>query len=161
MKLHVIRNVFCPILIQCSGCIFVNFNLSRYNSLDEQLRLPPYKNGPHTLTEWINPAANYTPIRVKNNPNSPNLWFNHKLNSILVNKGQIHGEIRDRKIFWNSIKSNDELRWEIRENNIFGKRTQKRIHGITRFGSRFTEKSMSELGRNFRTRNNKDPNLKD
>ena len=28
-------------------------------------------------------------------PNSPILRLNHELNSIMVNKGQIHGEIRE------------------------------------------------------------------
>ena len=32
---------------------------------------------------------------------------------------------------------------------------------ITRFGSRFAEKLMSELGGNFRTRNKRDTKLKD
>ena len=49
----------------------------------------------------------------------------------MVNKGLIHGEIRDfREIFWNSIKSDDKLRRKIRENDRFGKRTQNRIHRI-------------------------------
>ena len=49
----------------------------------------------------------------------------------MVNKGQIHGEIRDfREIFWNLIKSDDELVTEIRENGRFRNITQRRIHGI-------------------------------
>ena len=48
-----------------------------------------------------------------------------------MNKDRILGEIRDlREIFWNLIKSEDELSQEIRENSIFGKITQIRIHGI-------------------------------
>ena len=35
----------------------------------------------------------------------------------MVNKGRIHGEIRDfLEIFWNLIKSNNKLVIEIREN---------------------------------------------
>ena len=49
----------------------------------------------------------------------------------MVNKGQIHREIRYfREIFWNLIKLDDELRWEIREDGGFWKITQRRIHGI-------------------------------
>ena len=49
----------------------------------------------------------------------------------MVNKGQIHGEIRDfREIFWNLIKSDNELVIEIRENGGFRKIPQRRIHGI-------------------------------
>ena len=44
----------------------------------------------------------------------------------MVNKGQIHREIRDfREIFWNLIKSNDELVIEIRENGRFRNITQR------------------------------------
>ena len=49
----------------------------------------------------------------------------------MVNMGQIHMEIRDFwEIFWNSIKSNDELVIEIMENGWFRKITQRQIHGI-------------------------------
>ena len=49
----------------------------------------------------------------------------------MVNKGRIHGEIRDfRQIFWNLIKSDNELVIEIRKNGRFRKITQRRIHGI-------------------------------
>ena len=49
----------------------------------------------------------------------------------MVNKGRIHGEIRDfRVIFWNLIKSDDELVIEIRENGRFRKITQRQIHRI-------------------------------
>ena len=49
----------------------------------------------------------------------------------MVNKGRIHGEIRDfREIFWNLIKSDNELVIEIRENGGFRKITQRQIHGI-------------------------------
>ena len=40
----------------------------------------------------------------------------------MVNMGRIHGEIRDfREIFWNLIKSDDELVIEIRKNGGFRK----------------------------------------
>ena len=49
----------------------------------------------------------------------------------MVNKGPIHREIRYfREIFWNLIKSDDELVIEIRENDRFRRITQRRIHGI-------------------------------
>ena len=49
----------------------------------------------------------------------------------MINKGRIHREIRYfREIFWNMIKSNDELVIEIRENDRFRKITQRRIHRI-------------------------------
>ena len=47
----------------------------------------------------------------------------------MVNKGRIHEEIRDfREIYWNLIKSDDELVVEIRKNGTFRKITQRRIH---------------------------------
>ena len=49
----------------------------------------------------------------------------------MVNKGRIHREIRYfQEIFWNLIKSDDELVIEIRENGGLRKITQRRIHGI-------------------------------
>ena len=49
----------------------------------------------------------------------------------MVNKGRIHGEIRDfREIFFNLIKSDHELVIEVRANGRFRKRTQIQIHGI-------------------------------
>ena len=49
----------------------------------------------------------------------------------MVNMSQIHKEIRVfREIFWNLIKSDDELVTEIRENGRFRKITQRRIHRI-------------------------------
>ena len=49
----------------------------------------------------------------------------------MVNKGRIHREIRYfREIFWNLIKSYNELVIEIRENGGFKKITQRRIHRI-------------------------------
>ena len=49
----------------------------------------------------------------------------------MVNKGQIHREIRNfREIFWNLIKSDNKLVIEIRENGRFPKITQRQIHGI-------------------------------
>ena len=64
-------------------------------------------------------------------PNSPILWNNHELRSIVVNKGRIHGEIRKLwEVFWNSIKSDNESWWETRKINIFGKKTWRLIHRI-------------------------------
>ena len=49
----------------------------------------------------------------------------------MVHKGQIHREIRYfPEIFWNLIKSDNELVIEIRENGGFRTITQRRIHGI-------------------------------
>ena len=49
----------------------------------------------------------------------------------MVNTGRIHSEFRYfRDIFWNLVKLDDELRWEIRENGVFGKKTQRSIRGI-------------------------------
>ena len=49
----------------------------------------------------------------------------------MVNKGQIHREIRDfREIFWNMIKSDDDSVIEIRKNGRFRKITLRRIHEI-------------------------------
>ena len=63
--------------------------------------------------------------------NSPILRDNHEFDSIVVNKGRIHGELRYFwYISWNLIKSDYEYRWEIREFDKFRKITQIRIHGI-------------------------------
>ena len=49
----------------------------------------------------------------------------------MVNTGRIHREFRYfRDIFWNLVKLDDELRSEIRENGVFGKKTSNRFHGI-------------------------------
>ena len=49
----------------------------------------------------------------------------------MVNKGRIHREFRYFwDIFWNLVKLDDELRWEIRENDVFRKITQRSIRGI-------------------------------
>ena len=49
----------------------------------------------------------------------------------MVNKGRIHGEIREfLEIFQNLIKSDNELAIEIRENSRFRKITQRGIHEI-------------------------------
>ena len=49
----------------------------------------------------------------------------------MVNKGRIHREIRYfREIFWNLIKSDDELVIKNREHGRVGMITQRRIHGI-------------------------------
>ena len=51
--------------------------------------------------------------------------------NIVVNKGWIHRELRDfLGIFWNSIKSDDELNWEIKDFDRFGKKTQRRTYRI-------------------------------
>ena len=64
-------------------------------------------------------------------PNSPILRNNHELNSIVVNKGQMYGELRYfRGIYSNSIKSKKQLRREIRDFDIFRKITERRIHRI-------------------------------
>ena len=43
----------------------------------------------------------------------------------MINNGRIHGEIRDfQDIFWNLIKSDDELVIKIHENGRFRKITQ-------------------------------------
>ena len=48
-----------------------------------------------------------------------------------MNKGRIQGELRYFwGILWNLTKSNDEMRWEIRDFDIIGKKTWRRIHGI-------------------------------
>ena len=60
-------------------------------------------------------------------PNLPNWGIKGELRGIMVNKGRIHREFRYfRDIFWNLVK----LRWEIRENGVFRKKTSKRIHRI-------------------------------
>ena len=49
----------------------------------------------------------------------------------MVNKGRIHREFRYFwDIFWNLVKLDDELRWEIRENGRLRKKTQRSIRGI-------------------------------
>ena len=49
----------------------------------------------------------------------------------MVNKGQIHREIRDfQEIFSNLIKSDYELVIKIRENGRFRNITQRRVHKI-------------------------------
>ena len=64
-------------------------------------------------------------------PNSPILSNNHELRSIVVNKGRIHGQLRKIWIiFWNSVISDDEMWIEIRDFDIFGKKTRRKIHGI-------------------------------
>ena len=70
----------------------------------------------------------------------------------MVNKGRIHGKIRDfREIFLNFIKLDHEFVIEVKENGRFRKITQRQIHGIkiTQFGSLIAEKSKSEVERNF------------
>ena len=64
-------------------------------------------------------------------PNLPIWGIKRELRGIMVNKGRIHREFRYfRDIFWNLVKLDDELRWEIRENGVFRKITSKRIHWI-------------------------------
>ena len=61
----------------------------------------------------------------------PILSFNYELKGIMVNKDLIYRQIRDfLEIFWNLIKSDDELVIKIRENGRFRKITQTRICGI-------------------------------
>ena len=67
----------------------------------------------------------------KINPNLPIWGIKSELRGIMVNKGQIHREFRYFwDIFWNLVKLDDELRWEIRENSAFRKITQRSIRGI-------------------------------
>ena len=48
-----------------------------------------------------------------------------------MNKGRICREIREFSRYSSSlIKSDDELRWEIRNFSKFVKKTQRRVHGI-------------------------------
>ena len=64
-------------------------------------------------------------------PNLPLWGIKRELRGVMVNKGRIHREFRYfRDIFWNLVKLDNELRWEIRENGVFRKKTSKRIHGI-------------------------------
>ena len=49
----------------------------------------------------------------------------------MVNKGQIRRELRySQTISSSSIKTNEELRWEIRDFSNFGKKTLRKIHEI-------------------------------
>ena len=49
----------------------------------------------------------------------------------MVNKARIHGELRKFESYlWNSIKSDNKLRLEIKQFMIIRKITQLRIHGI-------------------------------
>ena len=70
----------------------------------------------------------------------------------MENKGRIQGELRYfQGILWNSIKLDNELRWEIRvlidlERELEDESTESKT---IQFGSRFAEKSESELDRNF------------
>ena len=78
--------------------------------------------------ERIDAVINCTPIRVKNKAKFINSMKISRIEGIMVNKGRIHGEIRDfREIFWNLIKLDNELVIEIRENGRFRKITQRRI----------------------------------
>ena len=64
-------------------------------------------------------------------PNLLILGIYNELSGIMVNKGRIHMELRYFwDIFWNLVKLDDELRWEIRENGRFRKITQRCIHEI-------------------------------
>ena len=64
-------------------------------------------------------------------PNSPVLRNYYKFNSIVANKGRIYKELR---YFWgissNSIKLDNELRWDIRYFNTFIKITSRWIYWI-------------------------------
>ena len=62
------------------------------------------------------------------------LFLHYELNSIVVNKGRIQGEIWEFwEIFWNSIKLDDELSWEIKDFDRFKKRTQRWIQEIKNY----------------------------
>ena len=54
----------------------------------------------------------------------------------MVKKGRIHEELT---YFWGALqirsKSDKELMWEIRDFDIFGKKTQRRIHRIKNHSS--------------------------
>ena len=64
-------------------------------------------------------------------PNLPIWGIKRELRGIMVNTGRIHREFRYfRDIFWNLVKLDDELRWEIRENGVFRKKTRRSIRGI-------------------------------
>ena len=81
----------------------------------------------------------------------------------MVKKGRIHEEIRDfQEIFWNLIKSDDELVIDIRQNSRFRKilKDESTESKITRFGLVFMEKSKSEVERNFRKLEERKPKLK-
>ena len=85
---------------------------------------------PWSVMKWIRVVVQIIWISVKINT-KPILKINHKLNSIEVKKGQIHRELRDfLRNLWNSIKLDNEIRWEIKGFDKFGKRTQRRIHLI-------------------------------
>ena len=64
-------------------------------------------------------------------PNLPIYRLIHQLKGIMVNKGQIHRELGNyERYLRNSIKSDNELRLEIRKFMILRKITQLRIQGI-------------------------------
>ena len=69
-------------------------------------------------------VVEYTQTHVKSLPNSPILMISHELNNIEVNKRRIHGDLRYFFMYLlNLIKSDDKMRLEIRDFDIFGKRT--------------------------------------
>ena len=62
---------------------------------------------------------------------TPILKINHELDSIEVNKGWIQRELRYFiSVLWNSIKSDNEMRWEIMGFDKFLKITWRKINGI-------------------------------
>ena len=70
-------------------------------------------------------------ISSKIKPNLPIWGIKREMRGIMVNKGRIHREFRYFwDIFWNLVKLDDALRWEIRENGVFRKKTQRSIRGI-------------------------------
>ena len=108
-------------------------------------------------------------------PNLPIWGINHELKGIMVNKGRIHRELRYfREIFWNLVKLDDELRWEIRENGVFRKITQRSIcgmknrsiwisnHGEIKDGSgmKFLESRITQIEIRTKLNLNWDPNPK-
>ena len=86
------------------------------------------------LCDWRNETARSSishGLVWKINPNLSIWGIKSELKGIMVNKGRIHRELRYfRDIFWNLVKLDNELRWEIRENGIFRKITQRSIRGI-------------------------------
>ena len=65
-----------------------------------------------------------------------------------MNKGRIHKDLGNfLGVLQNLFKLDDKTRSEVRDFNIFGKKTSRKIHGIkiTQFRSVFVEKSRNEI----------------
>ena len=83
------------------------------------------------MTKRIRKVVEYKRRCVKKVTKSSILINNHQLDSIEVNKGQIHIELRYfQRTLRNSLKSDNELRREIMDFSIFGKRTRSQIQGV-------------------------------